>query len=107
MVSQSFDELENAHKVDQDAIATRMRECEIAVPNPGDDILQDTSAEKTCTSPFSRYLVQTQSHLTQDQARDRTGIHSEPIGSPTPATTNYATKADLLAFERKLNIPGD
>ena len=81
-----------------------MGEYETATNFPGDTSYHETSAEKTCVSPFSRYLATTQSNPPQDHTRDRTEFHSAPVGSPNPASTSYATSTDLLALERKLEV---
>ena len=81
-----------------------MKVCENAVSSRGDKSLQDTTAERTCTSPFCKFLEQTQGNLTHDQTRERTGIHPAPLGSPLPTTASYATSTDLLALERKLEV---
>ena len=81
---------------------TRMKVCENTAPSPEVSSLRDTTAERTCTSPFSKLLEQTQGNLTHDETRERTAIHSAPLGSPLPSTTSYVTSTELLALDQKL-----
>ena len=104
-ISQSFNEPENEQYVPQDTITPRMKVCKNTAPSPETSSLRDTTAERTCTSPFSKLLEQTQGNLTHDETRERTAIHSAPLGSPLPSTTSYVTSTELLALDQKLG-PG-
>ena len=66
--------------------------------------LPDTAADKTCTSPFSKFLEETQGNLVHDQTEGRTFVQSTPLETSLPTTINYATSTDLLALERKLEV---
>ena len=60
---QTLNEPENDQRVVQDVIAPIMRERDNVTPDPGDGFPQDAVVEETCTSPFSKFLVQAQGNL--------------------------------------------
>ena len=103
-VSRLFNESENEQDVAQGTSQPLAEGFEHPDPELVGNSLPNTAAERTCTSPFSKFLEETQGNLAHDQTGERTLVQSTPLETSLPTTINYATSTDLLALERKIEV---
>ena len=78
-VSRLFNESENEQDVAQDTSQPLTEGNEHPDPELVGNSLPDTAAERTCTSPFSKFLEETQGNLAHDQTRERILVQSTPL----------------------------
>ena len=103
-VSRLLNESKNEQDVAQGTNQPLAEEYGHSDPNPMGNSLPDTAAERACTSPFSKFLEETQGTLAHDQTGERNLVQSTSLETSLSTTITYATSTDLLALERKLEV---